>query len=69
MDAPAPESHKIDLHKHGDSTGLPMIFWVILIFILIVFHGFLFKILYTEWNNSSTISYSKFNKRLVLRRS
>uniref|UniRef100_A0A915CWC8 Uncharacterized protein n=1 Tax=Ditylenchus dipsaci TaxID=166011 RepID=A0A915CWC8_9BILA len=61
------ESHKVELHKHGN-TGLPTIFWVVLVVVLIAFHLFLFKLLYSEWKNSSSIPYTKFNKRFLLRR-
>jgi len=68
LDAPAHESKTIDLHKHGENKGLPTIFWVVLVALLLAFHAFLVKLLYTEWKNASSIPYTKFNKKILLRR-
>lgn len=68
MDAPAHESEKIALHQHGENKGLPTVFWVILISLIVAFHLFFVKLIYTEWKNSSFIPYSKFSKKLLLKR-
>ncbi|KAH7729646.1 protein C17H12.2 [Aphelenchoides avenae] len=68
MDAPAHEAHKIAIHEHGSSGGLPTLFWVVLVFLLVAFHLFLFKLLYTEWQNASSVPYSKFTKKMLLKR-
>jgi hypothetical protein len=66
-DAPKHLPETIALHKHGENNGLPTIFWVILIFMLISFHLFLITLLYSEWKNSSSVPYSKFSKKILLR--
>ncbi|XP_052218617.1 uncharacterized protein KIAA2013 homolog isoform X1 [Dreissena polymorpha] len=49
-EAPAHEHHVIALHKHGHHFGgLPTIFWVSIAFLVIVFHLFLFKLIYNEY--------------------
>ncbi|KAL3088207.1 hypothetical protein niasHT_021867 [Heterodera trifolii] len=74
VDAPAHEQHTVDLHKHGGpgGGGLPTLFWVVLVLVLIAFHLFLLKLLYTEWQNASGIPgaapYSKYSKRVLFRR-
>ncbi|VDP47649.1 unnamed protein product, partial [Soboliphyme baturini] len=48
--APAHDIHVMMLHKHGHSLGgLPPIFWYSLIFLIAVFHLFLFKLIYNEY--------------------
>lgn len=48
--APAHEHHVIALHRHGHHFGgLPTIFWVSIAFLIIVFHLFLFKLIYNEY--------------------
>ncbi|XP_060585410.1 uncharacterized protein KIAA2013 homolog [Ruditapes philippinarum] len=50
VEAPAHEHHVIALHKHGHHFGgLPIIFWVSIAFLVIVFHLFLFKLIYNEY--------------------
>ncbi|XP_053384507.1 uncharacterized protein KIAA2013 homolog isoform X3 [Mercenaria mercenaria] len=50
VEAPAHEHHVIALHKHGHHFGgLPTIFWVSIAFLVIVFHLFLFKLIYNEY--------------------
>ncbi|CAL1543408.1 unnamed protein product [Lymnaea stagnalis] len=49
-EAPAHEHHVIALHKHGHHFGgLPTIFWVSIAFLIIIFHLFLFKLIYNEY--------------------
>lgn len=67
-DAPKHLPEKIALHKNGEDTGLPTLFWVILVCLLVSFHVFLIKLLYSEWKNSSNVPYSKFSKKILLRR-
>ncbi|CAH1786242.1 unnamed protein product, partial [Owenia fusiformis] len=48
--APAHEHHVIAVHKHGHSYGgLPAIFWVSIIVLIIIFHLFLFKLIFNEY--------------------
>uniref|UniRef100_A0A914I8E8 Uncharacterized protein n=1 Tax=Globodera rostochiensis TaxID=31243 RepID=A0A914I8E8_GLORO len=76
VDAPAHEQHTVDLHKHGGpgggvGGGLPTLFWVVLVLVLIAFHLFLLKLLYTEWTNAAGgpgAPYSKYSKRVLFRR-
>lgn len=52
-EAPAHEHHVIALHKHGHHFGgLPTIFWVSIAVLIIVFHLFLFKLIYNEYCQS-----------------
>uniref|UniRef100_A0A1B6IKJ1 Uncharacterized protein n=1 Tax=Homalodisca liturata TaxID=320908 RepID=A0A1B6IKJ1_9HEMI len=49
-EAPAHEHSVIALHKHGHHLGgLPTFFWVSVCFLIIVFHLFLFKLIYNEY--------------------
>ncbi|CDW52035.1 DUF2152 domain containing protein [Trichuris trichiura] len=49
-DAPAHEHHVIAMHKHGHRLGgLPMIFWLTLGVLLVIFHLFLLKLIYNEY--------------------
>lgn len=48
--APPHEHHVIALHKHGHHFGgLPLIFWISLAFLVIVFHLFLVKLIVNEY--------------------
>lgn len=50
VEAPAHEHHVIALHKHGHHFGgLPMLFWVSIAFLILIFHLFLFKLIYNEY--------------------
>ncbi|XP_022184479.2 uncharacterized protein KIAA2013 homolog [Nilaparvata lugens] len=50
IEAPAHEHHVIALHKHGHHLGgLPTLFWVSVGFLIVVFHLFLFKLIYNEY--------------------
>jgi len=50
IDAPAHEHHVIALHKHGNKLGgLPAIFWFSIGFLILVFHLFLFKLIWQEY--------------------
>uniref|UniRef100_A0A915KCT2 Uncharacterized protein n=1 Tax=Romanomermis culicivorax TaxID=13658 RepID=A0A915KCT2_ROMCU len=50
VEAPPHEHHVIAMHKHGHRLGgLPTFFWVALIFLLVTFHLFLFKLIYNEY--------------------
>ncbi|KAK6191702.1 hypothetical protein SNE40_003319 [Patella caerulea] len=49
-EAPAHEHHVIALHKHGHHFGgLPTLFWVSIAFLILIFHLFLFKLIYNEY--------------------
>lgn len=50
VEAPAHEHHIIALHRHGHHLGgLPTLFWVSIAFLVLVFHLFLFKLIYNEY--------------------
>ena len=60
--APAHEHHVIALHKHGNKLGgLPAIFWFSIGFLILVFHIFLFKLIWQEYCAST--SQEKFRTR------
>ena len=49
-EAPAHEHHVIALHKHGNHLGgLPTFFWATFSLLIILFHLFLFKLIYNEY--------------------
>ena len=49
-EAPAHEHHVIALHRHGNHLGgLPTAFWAIFSLLIILFHLFLFKLIYNEY--------------------
>ncbi|KAF4530478.1 hypothetical protein B566_EDAN014680 [Ephemera danica] len=62
-EAPAHEHHVIALHKHGHHLGgLPTFFWLLISFLIIVFHLFLIKLIYNEYCGSQDkyrLRYSK----------
>ncbi|CAG0883181.1 unnamed protein product [Darwinula stevensoni] len=48
--APAHDHHVMSLHRHGHQWGgLPPFFWAALAFLVVVFHLFLFKLIYNEY--------------------
>jgi hypothetical protein len=48
--APAHEHHVIALHRHGNKLGgLPTIFWFSVGFLILIFHLFLFKLIWQEY--------------------
>lgn len=52
-EAPAHENHIIAIHRHGHHLGgLPLLFWGSITFLIILFHAFLFKLIYNEYFNS-----------------
>lgn len=61
--APAHEHHVLALHKHGHRLGgLPTFFWVAIGCLIVIFHLFLFKLIYNEyfnWQDKSRIKYGK----------
>lgn len=68
MDAPAHEFGLIALHKHGHNLGgLPMMFWLLLGAVMIVFHLFLFKLLYSEWKKGDRLPYNFYLRQRYLR--
>jgi len=49
-EAPAHELHVLELHRSGNRLGgLPAIFWFSIAALIIVFHLFLFKLIYNEY--------------------
>ncbi|VDM13047.1 unnamed protein product, partial [Wuchereria bancrofti] len=68
MDAPAHELGLIALHRHGHRLGgLPIMFWLMLGALMIVFHLFLFKLLYSEWKKGDTMPYNYYLRQRYLR--
>ncbi|KAK6111239.1 hypothetical protein QQG55_42875 [Brugia pahangi] len=68
MDAPAHELGLIALHRHGHRLGgLPIMFWLMLGALMIIFHLFLFKLLYSEWKKGDTMPYNYYLRQRYLR--
>jgi len=56
-EAPAHEHETIVLHKYGHSLGgLPALFWVSIVFLIVIFHLFLGKLIYNEYCGGSSVS-------------
>jgi len=56
-EAPAHEHETIVLHKYGHTLGgLPAMFWVSIIFLIVIFHLFLGKLIYNEYCGGSAVS-------------
>lgn len=51
IEAPAHQSHILNLHKHGHSNlgGLPTLFWFSICAIILIFHIFLFRLIIKEY--------------------
>ncbi|KAJ1525932.1 hypothetical protein ONE63_009120 [Megalurothrips usitatus] len=63
VEAPALEHHVIALHKHGHHLGgLPNLFWVSIGVLIVVFHLFLFKLIYNEYKNSTDKFRTRYGK-------
>ncbi|XP_065569832.1 uncharacterized protein KIAA2013 homolog [Artemia franciscana] len=64
-EAPAHEQHVIALHKHGNQWGwIPTLFWATVFLFIILFHLFLFRIIYQEYcggQNQDRIRSRKFS--------
>lgn len=59
-EAPAHEHNIIALHRHGHQLGgLPAIFWLSIVFLIVIFHLFLAKLIYNEYCVSSQPSYHR----------
>ncbi|VDN51850.1 unnamed protein product [Dracunculus medinensis] len=68
VNAPAHEHDLIALHKHGHRLGgLPLSFWVLLCALVIVFHLFLFKLLYSEWKKGDSTPYNYYLRQRYMR--
>jgi len=69
--APPQDVNSVALHRHGHQFGgLSILFWTIFVFLIIVFHLFLCKLIYREMFRSSTESndseyMSKYNYRYL----
>ncbi|CAL8084500.1 unnamed protein product [Orchesella dallaii] len=58
FEAPAHETHVISMHKHGSGYGaMSTMFWVGLSLLIILFHLFLFHLVYTEYFSPSPDKY------------
>lgn len=52
--APAHEHHVISMHRHGSGySAMSTMFWVFLSLLIVLFHLFLFHLVYTEYFGSS----------------
>lgn len=61
--APAHEHHVMVLHKHGHNWGgLPMLFWGTIAALILVFHLFLFKLVYNEYCSGVEPKYPKHSR-------
>lgn len=61
-EAPAHEHHVIAMHKHGHHFGgLPTMFWVSIAFLIIIFHMFLFKLIFNEYCQGQERYRSRYN--------
>lgn len=60
-EAPAHEHQTLVLHRYGHSLGgLPAVFWIIIIFLIVIFHLFLGKLIYNEYcGGSSYVQYER----------
>ncbi|XP_074661928.1 uncharacterized protein KIAA2013 homolog isoform X1 [Tubulanus polymorphus] len=57
VEAPAHEHHVIALHRHGHSYGgLPTLFWGAIAFLIIIFHLFLFKLIFNEFCQGQAVN-------------
>jgi hypothetical protein len=56
-EAPAHEHEVLAVHRFGTSYGgLPTIFWILIIFLIVIFHIFLAKLIYNEYCGASASS-------------
>ncbi|ESO12192.1 hypothetical protein HELRODRAFT_158656 [Helobdella robusta] len=68
-EAPAHEQHLMVMHKHGHHWGgLPLFFWVTLITLILIFHLFLFKLVYNEYCAPQDSRQDKLHPRYIPRR-
>ena len=59
-EAPAHEHETIVLHKYGHSlAGLPTMFWISIVVLIVIFHIFLAKLIYNEYFGSSSVPYER----------
>ncbi|XP_014259710.1 uncharacterized protein KIAA2013 homolog [Cimex lectularius] len=64
VEAPAYDHHVIALHRHGHHLGgLPVLFWASICFLIVIFHLFLFKLIFNEYcdkpDRHSRVRYGK----------
>ena len=67
--APQQDAHSIAIHKHGHSLGgLATLFWTLFFILILIFHLFLFKLIYRELcastnNDENSYNYKKNDYR------
>lgn len=60
--APPQDVNSIAMHKHGHHlAGLATLFWTLFVILIIIFHLFLFKLVYREMRSSNNSSSSNSN--------
>lgn len=62
--APAHEQHVIHMHRHGHGqiSTITALFWALVVFMIVLFHVFLARLIYTEYwtgNLSTSVGYEK----------
>uniref|UniRef100_A0A069DW18 Putative conserved plasma membrane protein n=1 Tax=Panstrongylus megistus TaxID=65343 RepID=A0A069DW18_9HEMI len=63
VEAPAYDHHVIALHRHGHHLGgLPTLFWASICFLIIIFHLFLFKLIFNEYCDKQDKHRNRYGK-------
>lgn len=63
-EAPAHEHETVALHKYGHSLGgLPTMFWISIVFLIVIFHIFLGKLIYNEYCGASSVANVPYDRR------
>ncbi len=64
LSAPAHEHHVLAMHRHGNKLGgLPALFWFSIGFLILVFHLFLFKLIWQEYCAAGAPGQDRFRSR------
>uniref|UniRef100_T1HAE8 Uncharacterized protein n=1 Tax=Rhodnius prolixus TaxID=13249 RepID=T1HAE8_RHOPR len=63
VEAPAYDHHVIALHRHGHHLGgLPTLFWASICFLIVIFHLFLFKLIFNEYCDKQDKHRNRYGK-------